>query len=263
MSMLDEIIRTYGIEKLNSLTKYPSIMTYHNLGEKGSLVESLVDDRDFSSCGKCFITEKIDGTNARIIYTKDDFIIGSREELIFARKDRIGNPQLGIVNTIKEIAENVRKGLKIENEVRVLYGEVYGGNVSQSSKQYTNDRSLSFRIFDTCSVDLSVMDQPIDRISSWREHGGQDFRNVDIIQGLAGWHSLRTVPYLATIDGSDIPTDRIGMLEFLQEFSTTRAGINNNGKSEGIVVRNYDRSLIRKMRFEDYEKTARREGWSA
>ena len=36
-----------GLRKLNSITKYPSILTYHNLGPRGSLVDSLVEDKDF------------------------------------------------------------------------------------------------------------------------------------------------------------------------------------------------------------------------
>ncbi len=73
MSLLNKIIKNHGVEKLNTATKYPSILTYHNLGEKGSLVESHVEDKVFESFDECYITEKIDGTNARIIFTEDDY----------------------------------------------------------------------------------------------------------------------------------------------------------------------------------------------
>lgn len=265
MSKLNDIIKTHGIDKLNTLTKYPSIMTYHNLGEKGSLVESLVDDRDFASCEKCFITEKIDGTNARIIFDGSDYIIGSREELLSAKGDRFGNPQLNIVNTIKEVADRLVSSsynfFNVYGGVRVLYGEVFGGNVTQASKQYTVDKTFGFRIFDVADVKISILDEPIDKISSWREHGGQDFVDVDTLHEFGMYYSLETVPYVSNVDGGEMPKDRISTFRYLQKYSDTKAGINYSGRAEGIVVRNFDRSLIRKIRFEDYERTAKREEW--
>ena len=78
------------LNKLNSMTKYPSIPTYHTLGDKGTLLEQTV-----SFEGKVVLTEKVDGTNSRIILLPDvNFVLGSREELLFAKGDLIGNPAL-------------------------------------------------------------------------------------------------------------------------------------------------------------------------
>jgi len=260
MSLLNEIINKYGVDKLNSLTKYPSIFTYHCLGEKGSLTETLVDDKDFSLYDKCFVSEKIDGTNARIIVANDDYIIGSREELLFAKGDRFGNPQLNIANTVKIIAERLSSASEF-NDICVLYGEVYGGNVTKASRQYTSDKTYGFRVFDFAEISTTILSEPLEKISTWREHGGQDFLNVDALMDISKRYDLETVPYIAEVNGSTIPKDRLAMFTFLQNFSETKAGINHSGQSEGIVVRNYDRSLIRKIRFEDYERTAKREKW--
>lgn len=260
MDTLNQIIDKYGIVKLNTATKYPSIMTYHNLGEKGSLIESHVDNRDFSSYNECYITEKIDGTNARIIFINGDYIIGSREELLFAKGDRIVNPQLSIVKTIKGIAEQLR--YSSDSSISVLYGEVYGGNVTQASKQYTNDKTFGFRVFDIAEVQLSIFENHLDKISSWREHGGQIFANVEQIGLFAERYGLETVPYISIIDGKEFPMDRLSTYKFLQRFAETKAGINMSGKAEGIVVRSFDRSLIRKIRFEDYERTKKHEKWN-
>jgi len=259
MSTINNIIEKYGADKLNSLTKYPSIMTYHSLGEKGCLTESLVDGIGFYSDDDCYITEKIDGTNARIIFDGEDYVIGSREELLFAKGDRFGNPQLNIVNTAKSIADKLNK--PIHGEVCILFGEVYGGNVTPASKQYTTDKTFGFRLFDIASVDINILNEPLERISSWREHGGQKFFNIEMMRSFADEYNIQTVPYLAMVKGCEIPVDRISMQKYLQEFKETHAGINNSGKSEGIVVRTFDRSLIRKVRFEDYERTAKRENW--
>lgn len=256
---LNQIIETYGLDKLNSATKYPSILTYHNLGEKGSLLGTLVEDKDFWLEDTCYITEKIDGTNARIILYDNDYIIGSREELLYAQYDRITNPQLGIVDTVRNlIGEAV---LSSNFSLRVIYGEVYGGNVSGASKQYTTNKSLGFRVFDMAEIPMSILEETPDKISSWREHQGQLFANVTQMKTFAGRCGLKTVPYITTILGREIPRGRKHIFEFLQQFAETKAGIDVSGKAEGIVVRNFDRSLIRKMRFEDYERTAKRENW--
>ena len=260
MSAINKIIDKYGVDKLNTLTKYPSIMTYHNLGEKGCLVESFVDNETFASCDNCYITEKIDGTNARIIFDENDYVIGSREELLFAKGDRFGNLQLNIVNTIKSIADQLINST-VET-IRVLYGEVYGGNITQASKQYTIDKSFGFRIYDVANINLSILDEPLEKISAWREHGGQDFLNIQAFKNFALHYKIKTVPYISVIKGSDMPLDRISTYKFLQSFIDTQAGINNHGKAEGIVVRSFNRNLIRKIRFEDYERTAKREGWT-
>ena len=259
MTTINNIITKYGSDKLNTLTKYPSIMTYHSLGEKGSLTKSLVDGVGFNLDDDCYITEKIDGTNARIIFDGEDYIIGSREELLFAKGDRFGNPQLNIVNTIKTIADKLSK--TVNGELCILFGEVYGGNVTQASKHYTTDKTFGFRLFDIASVDTSILNEPLTQISSWRGCGGQNFLNVEMMKIIADEYNIQTVPYLAVVKGCNIPSDRVLMLKYLQEFSKTQAGINNNGRSEGIVIRTFDRSLIRKIRFEDYERTARRESW--
>ncbi|MEM8781093.1 MAG: hypothetical protein AAGF26_19995, partial [Cyanobacteria bacterium P01_G01_bin.49] len=56
-------IKNADLSKINSLTKYPSIITYHKLDSKnGGLLEEPLKFQ-----GKLLATEKVDGTNARII----------------------------------------------------------------------------------------------------------------------------------------------------------------------------------------------------
>src|SRR5262245_53731373 len=122
-------VRTVDLAKLNSLTKYPSILTYHRLDPRtGGLLEEATH---FS--GAVIGTEKVDGTNSRIICLPDgNYLLGSREELLYARRDLIGNPSLGIADALKETAERLcttrRPG------ITVFYFEVFGGKVTASSK---------------------------------------------------------------------------------------------------------------------------------
>ena len=64
--MLKKLVLQYGKQKINSLTKYPSILTLHKLGEKGRLTQELTTDIQGE---QLFATEKIDGTNAQLLIT--------------------------------------------------------------------------------------------------------------------------------------------------------------------------------------------------
>lgn len=86
------------LAKLNSLTKYPSIPTYHALGDKGRLTEQT--NVQFGADEAISVAEKIDGTNARVIILEDGYIIGSREELLYSSTDLLHNPSQQIVETV-------------------------------------------------------------------------------------------------------------------------------------------------------------------
>ncbi|MFC7428120.1 hypothetical protein [Nocardia tengchongensis] len=86
-------VRSANLEAVNSLTKYPSIPTYHQLGERGRLTEAVSE-----FAGPVIGTEKIDGSNARIVSLPDgSWLLGSREELLCAQGDLIGNPTRSMI----------------------------------------------------------------------------------------------------------------------------------------------------------------------
>lgn len=263
-SLLESIIEKYGVNKVNTLTKYPSIHTYHELGERGSLQDSLVDGKSFSEVEKVYVTEKIDGTNARIVFLNGDYYIGSRDNFLYSKGDRIGNPALGIVEAIKPIADRMCEVLRDKDILVVLYGEVYGGNVGQNSKQYSPDRSVvGFRMFDSFKMDVSqvksVLSMDNEKISYWREHDGQPFATVDNVKACADSIGIKTVPYLEVVHGFTIPTTLANTYEWLAQYSETDASLSDDsGNAEGAVLRTADRSLIRKVRFEDYNRTKKR-----
>jgi len=257
-------LSSFDLQKLNSMTKYPSILTYHELGNKGMLQESLTEDKSFS--GDIIVTEKIDGTNGRIIVYNGDYMIGSREDILYAKGDRVVNPALGIVDTLKPLAERLATDFNVDHHMYVVFSEVYGGNITSASKQYTNSKRWSFRTFDLCTIDSgtinSLMLKNRDKIASWRDHEGQYFESERSLQNFVEEYNIERVPYLTLIDGEDIPTKLKDTHEFLKFFINSKAIIDSEkGKSEGIVVRNQDRSLIRKIRFEDYERTEKRGGF--
>jgi hypothetical protein len=128
-------LRTTNLRQLNSATKYPSIPTYH-LTERGELTAERV-----AFPGPVLVTEKVDGTNARIILTPDgEFVIGSRENLLAARGDLIGDPAMGIVEHLRATAETF---VAARSQVTVFYGELYGAKISPGNLSSGGRRAVS------------------------------------------------------------------------------------------------------------------------
>ena len=63
------------------------------------------------------------------------------------------------------------------------------------------------------------------------------------------------------MNGNDFPIDLQGVYDWLQEYKNTNVILDENyegpGLSEGVVIRTSDRKNIKKVRFEDYNKTKR------
>lgn len=250
---------------LDSATKYPSIDTYHALDpSNGKLTESVMP-----FTGEVVLTEKVDGTNGRIVLMPDgDYFIGSRDALLYASGDRIINPNLGIVATLKPLAERIVADWPMADSVavpqpellRVLFLEVYGGKVGGNAKQYTSTGTLGYRLFDHATVTIDVLCWPREKIASWREHGGQQWATEQELRQEADVHGIDLTPRLATVWADDLPTGLEDTHKWLADLlPRTNVALDENalGRAEGIVLRTLDRSTIAKARFQDYERTFR------
>jgi hypothetical protein len=252
------------LAKLNSATKYPSILTYHEMGDRGRLQETV--QVPFDGAGDILVTEKVDGTNARIILLPDMhpivhfgsdryYLIGSREELLTAEGDLIYAPDYGIADALREIAEKLPCN---PEKIVTLYFEVFGGDLP-ASKQYTDKKRISVRHFDLSSVPMDILDMPIEKIAAWRDAGGQKFIDTHYFEENLlnleheGIH-LEPVPPLGEV--SSLPTSLEATYEWLKTFAASKCDLGGGkGRCEGVVVRTWDRSKIAKLRFEDYERT--------
>jgi hypothetical protein len=251
-------------DKLNSATKYPSIDTYHVLGERGMLTEELGPFKGVGEDERVFLTEKVDGTNGRIVLLPGgDYFIGSREELLYAKGDRVKNPNLNIVPVLAPLAEHLVTHLKYEVEnIEVLYLEVYGGKIGGQAKNYSKQGQVGYRLFDHAFIGPDVLSWSREDISRWRENGGQPFHWVEGLQAFAEQTSIPLVPYIIEDSGADLPQTVEEAHEYLSgEIQDTRVELDGEpGKAEGLVLRTGDRSRIAKMRFQDYERTLKRRG---
>lgn len=237
---------------LNSASKYPSIPTYHTLGARGRLTEEAI-----RFDGPVLLTEKMDGTNARIVKDSDgDWVIGAREHFLTAKGDRIYTPTEHIVEVIAHVADKL---INPTNGYLVYYMEVYGGNIGAASKQYTTDKeTFSYRMFDVAHIPADVVTWPVENIALWREGNGQEFLPEPELAMHSKVSGVPLTPRISLASGDQLPTDLATTQRWLTEHSSkTLAPVDDtgNGGSEGIVLRTLDRKTIAKARHADYSRT--------
>lgn len=248
-------IRTVDLNKLNTLTKYPSIPTYHKKLEEqqGVLVADHIELPD-----QVIVTEKVNGVNSRIIFTPDNcYIVGSREELLYGRGDIVANDLSQIVSVLRPVAERSAP----VGALCVFYFEVFGCKGLPESRQYiTKGWMPSCRLFDVAYVENceEVLSWPIEKIAGHRDHGGLLFGREHELE-LSG--HLSEVQIVPRKWAAKPPTDLAGTYEWLKDVMPTtlcKIDATGLGKPEGVVVRTEDRSVIAKIRYEDYERTFRK-----
>jgi len=251
-------VRATDLGVLNSMTKYPSIPTYHTLDPRnGGLLDTTVE-----IAGTVLGTEKVDGTNARIVSLPDgSFLLGSREELLYAKGDLIGNPAQGIVAALRAVAETLAP--VADDVVRVHFLEVYGGKVTAASKQYTGAKKVGFRLFDVAVIDdyRTILSRDAGAVSSWRDDGGQPYLHEEELAATAKRDGFELTPRLFELAAEELPRELEQTRAFLAEhLPTTLSALDGEagGQPEGIVLRTPDRAVIAKARFQDYDRTLRR-----
>ncbi|WP_158408797.1 RNA ligase family protein [Fibrella aestuarina] len=282
MNLVD-LIAEYGKDRLNSLTKFPSILTLHGIGDRGRLTDQLTTT--FDPDEPLLVREKVDGTNVRILITSPtaytvDYIVGSRESLLHRAGETMYDPSVGIVDWLQElrILPLLAQLKPVTHDValRVVYGELYGGNVGASAKQYGKQHA-DFRIFDVTDYRPDQLKELLAytpaELSQWREREtyegivyGQPFLTHQQVRDLLGPTVFKGIPILKTNRachwiGTDAqPMSHADVLERLRAtlpLSRCIIGGDALGKAEGVILTDATRSKIVKVRFEDYERTLR------
>lgn len=260
-------IRPDTLRHINSLTQYPPIPTYHQMDDRGNLQPIVTLKGDYPETD-FHLTEKVDGTNARIIlFDNKDWIIGSRTELLCARGDRVLNAQLGIVATLQSTAERLADADGVlQGQAVVLFGEVYGAGIN-GGKAYST-RQTGFRAFDVMFLnDLdSFFSWDLADIARWRDNGNQTFASYPTFSSLAMHMGVAPVPPIGRVTRAELPTDIPGMHQFLMErLLISGVALDDTGhqRPEGLVLRSSNRVEIAKVRFEDYEKVIRKAEYRA
>lgn len=190
---------------------------------------------EFENIKRWLITEKIDGTNIRIIYTPEEKL------LIRGRTDKASIPtflleelqNIFTVDKIKAILNNpIKQGL-------CLYGEGYGAKIQKGGGNY--NQYNSFRLFDV-----------------WIDGWWLEWEGIEETAKELGIKTVPTFP-VDVLEGTDIET-AIALVknECLSQVATEE-GIFGH-KAEGIVARAYPTMLFRrgnpikwKLKVKDYK----------
>lgn len=262
---LRSLIDRISLGTLNSLTKYPSILTYHALGERGRLRPER--NRTFAPAQRVIVTEKIDGTNTRIVLLPHtgEYLIGSREEWLHARGDLVCNPALGIVDAVRVIAERCASALADPSgapSIIAIYGEVYGGKVTAASKEYTagDVERFGFRVFDAWREDIAALAARSETLTpeqraAWREDARQPWLDEDALARLALAIGVERTPRIEASAPPEGVPETFAWLRHTLPRSLASLADGATGQPEGLVVRTHDRSVIAKIRHEDYARS--------
>ena len=208
--------------------KYHKIETLFNRDDKFKVTDE-IRLPEFKNIKNWLITEKIDGTNIRVIFTPDD-------KLLFrGRTDNASIPtflleelqNMFTVEKIKSILDNpIEQGL-------CLYGEGYGAKIQKGGGNY--NKGNSFRLFDIW----------ID--GCWLEW--------DSVEEIAEKLEISTVPSLGRCS---MQTAIIMVKEKRYSSVAQEEGL-TNCEAEGIVARAYPTMLFRrgtpikwKLKIKDY-----------
>lgn len=192
-------------------TEYPKIETIFDRDEKTfNVIEGKFRLPEFNNVKKWYVTEKVDGTNIRILYEK-----GCPSIEFYGRTDNAQMPTF-LLKYLQETftAEKMDKSFPDLSQFTlvVLYGEGYGAKIQKGGNYRPN--SVCFRLFDV-------------KIGDW-------WLEPESIQDVANKLGIQTVPYL----GEFTTEEAIALLknEPLSKVANEEGG-NKAYKIEGIVAR--------------------------
>ncbi len=221
------------LEELNSFTKYGKFSSPFKKDEKFLNTTEMAQQLPN---GEWIITEKIDGTNIRIILTKPEE--GKREIHIASRKLILNKDDKGsksYLDCIKEVnLHKIEEYFKDVDSTVIIYGEGYGAGV-QKGGIYSSIKN--FRVFDI-------------RI-------GEAYQDFKYVKKVCIDNQLNIVPIIDTI--KTITYEEC--INRLKSNNETLIKEGTGGKLEGIVYKfepvllnKYKERLIFKAKFKDFNE---------
>jgi len=226
------------------MVKYPKIETLFKRDENFKITDE-IRLPEFENIKRWLITEKIDGTNIRVIYEPaiNSYIEG---RLLFrGRTDNAQIPtflleELQKMFTIKKI-KSILKGEPTKGVC--LYGEGYGAKIQKGGGNY--NKGNSFRLFDV-----------------WIDGWWLEWDSVVEVAEKLGIKTVPTLPVFTSKTATMNTTEAISIIKrraFLSEVA--RRENNTEILAEGIVARAYPMMLFRngtpikwKLKVKDYKE---------
>lgn len=219
--------------ELNDFTKYIKFSSPFVKDEK---FKNTMDEAQYLPEGNWIKTEKIDGTNIRIILTKP---VDEKREILIGSRKLILNPDDVTSKQFYDCLENVNLNkiaeyFKETNSTVVIYGEGYGAGV-QKGGIYSPKKD--FRVFD-----IKI---------------GNAYQDFEFVEKVCIDNQLNIVPVL----GKTRVMSYGECIESLSKFQDTLIRDGCGGKPEGIVYKHepvllnkYGERLIFKVKFKDFKE---------
>jgi len=216
--------------------KYPKIKTLFNRDEKFKVTEE-IRLPEFENIKNWLITEKIDGTNIRIIFTPDDklFIRGKTDNASIPTFLLEELQKIFTIEKVKAVLNNpIEKGL-------CLYGEGYGAKIQKGGGNY--NQGNSFRLFDV-----------------WIDGCWLEWDNVMEIAKQLNIETAPTLPVFCSKTATMNITEAVSIVKRkVLQSEVARKENNMEILAEGIVARAYPTMLFRngipikwKLKIKDY-----------
>lgn len=217
------------------MNKYPKIETLFKRDENFKITDE-IRLPEFENIKRWLITEKINGTNIRIIYTPEEKL------LIRGRTDNASIP-IFLLEVLQEIF-TVEKIKQVINEPPskgvCLYGEGYGAKIQKGGGNY--NKGNSFRLFDVW-------------IDGW-------WLEWDSVIEIAKKLGIKTAPVIMMTgikEAIKLVEDKV--MKSRVALEENKAMYERNVIAEGIVARAYPMLLFRngmpvkfKLKVKDYER---------
>lgn len=242
---MNTLVRLADLGRLHARTAYHPPPSYHPPDpDTGALGPVLPKPQ-----GDVIATELLDGVSCRVVLFADgSYLIGNPQRWLYASGDVIGDAALGVVPTLRPLADRLSGGVNVEPDtVLVVYGELFGGKTPAAAR-YTSRKEIGYRTTDVATVNLTG--DPEARFLPERE-----------LQAFAAEHSLPLVPRVARFPARDLPTKPDAVLLLLEELlpsSRCRLDAAADGDPAGLIVRSPDRSWVVSLRFDDYRRAKKR-----
>lgn len=213
--------------------KYPKIQTLwkRDPEKKYTIMEGQYSKDEFENVLKWNVTEKIDGTNIRVISQTIPMFDGSKDLEFRGRTDKAQIPKFLLEHLEETFSTEKLKEVFDDYEHLILYGEGYGGKMQKVGKLYRDESS--FILFDVW----------ID--GWWMERGnvleiGKKL-DVDVVPGFSSMTKYEIVEYVKSKPKSHI-----------SKKPMTIEGI--VARSEPLMLFRNGNPMMFKLKVEDYEK---------
>jgi ATP-dependent RNA circularization protein (DNA/RNA ligase family) len=189
------------------MSEYPKIETLFNRGDDFKVITDALRKEEFSLINRWHLTEKVDGTNIRLIVKPNEITVGGRT----ANAQIHAGLLTACMNLFDGITDWYDAHFDENDDVEcVLYGEGYGPKI-QSGGGYRADQG--FRLFDV-TIGGKFLDWP----------------KVEEVAHEAG---LQTVPFLGYINRNAV----VDFVSDLNESITAKLDGGTGVVPEGVVAR--------------------------